>query len=170
VALPLVPSYGHRQELGRERPLLPRCGRPPDSAALRATARLMPQTVRSAAVPWPMRFREVDERDSSWENDHPVFRVYLFRGGERPNSSWTTWTYDVEDGDVLDVAQWAQTKVGDSGLYAIALVSGETAEGSSDKGLIWLIGNDANAEPCTDREIAAHGRMAALRGQRITYE
>jgi hypothetical protein len=68
------------------------------------------------------------------------------------------------------VAQWAQTKVGDSGLYAIALVSGETAEGSPDKGLIWLIGNDANAEPRTDREIAAHGRMAALRGQRITYE
>ena len=116
-----------------------------------------------------MRVREVDERDSSWEDQDPVFRVYVFRGGGRPTRSWTTSTYDVEDADLLDVAQWAQTKVGNSGLYAIALLGGEKREGPSGQGLVWLIGGDANDEPHTGREAAAHERMRALRHQPITF-
>lgn len=116
-----------------------------------------------------MRVREVDERDSSWEDNEPVFRVYLFRGGEYPGSSWTTWTYDVDDADLLDVAQWAQREVGDSGLYAVALVSHDypSPDGSRRKGLVWLIGNDANGEPLNPRETAAQDRMRTLRGKQI---
>ncbi len=116
-----------------------------------------------------MRVREVDERDSSWEDHRPIFRVYLFRGGEHRPSSWTTWTYDVEDADLIDVAQWAQAKVGDSGLYAVALVrqeAGFSNEGPQ-KGLVWLIGNDANDEPFAQPHFAARERMTALRDKPI---
>lgn len=107
-----------------------------------------------------MRIPEVDERDSSWEDHNAVFRGYLFRGGEHPDSSWTTWTYDIDDADLIDAAQWAQRKVGDSGLYAVALVSHTSAapDEGRRKGLIWLIGNDANGEPLNPREGAAQER------------
>lgn len=118
-----------------------------------------------------MRIREVDERDSSWEDQNPVFRVYLFRGGEHPDASWTTWTYNVEDADVIDVAQWAEREVGSSGLYAVALVSHASAAPNEPlrKGLVWLIGNDANGEPLSPREGAARKRMNELRGKSITF-
>jgi hypothetical protein len=118
-----------------------------------------------------MRVHEVDERDSSWEDNEPVYRVYLFRGGELPEGSWTTWTYDVHDADLLEVAEWAQHEVGDSGLYAVALVRDEhsPADGRSHRGLVWLIGNDANGEPLTPREGAAHERMQSLRGKAIRF-
>ena len=51
-----------------------------------------------------MRVREIDERDSSWEDHDPVFRVYLLRGGEGPGRGWATWTYNVDDADLIDVA------------------------------------------------------------------
>ncbi|MER7070575.1 hypothetical protein [Terrabacter sp. NPDC000476] len=118
-----------------------------------------------------MRIREVDERDSSWEDHNPVFRVYLFRGGEHPDTSWTTWTYDVEDADLLGVAQWAQQEVAGSGLYAVALVGHASAAPNEPlrKGLVWLIGNDANGEPLSPRESAARKRMNELRGKSITF-
>ena len=121
------------------------------------------------AVRCGMRISEVDERDSSWEKYDPVFRVYLFRRGEHLTSSWSTWTYDVDGADLLEVAHWAQTEVGDSGLYAIALVSGETLGGPSGQGIVWLIGSDANDEPHTEQETAAHERMRTLRGRKITF-
>jgi hypothetical protein len=116
-----------------------------------------------------MRIRQVDERDSSWENYRPVFRVYLFRGGECSSSSWTTWTYDVEDADLLEVAQWAQDEAGDTGLYAVALVSERSfaPRGPPRRGLTWLIGTDANSEPLTPREAALHARMHELREKRV---
>jgi hypothetical protein len=118
-----------------------------------------------------MRVHEVDERDSSREDQHPVFRVYLFRGGEHPDASWTTWTYDVENADLIDVAHWAQREVCDSGLYAVALVSHASAAPDEPlrKGLVWLIGNDANGEPLNAREDAAQRRMNDLRGKIITF-
>lgn len=118
-----------------------------------------------------MRICEVDERDSCWENHNPVFRVYLFRGGEHPDRSWTTWTCDIEDADLIDAAQWAQEAVGDTGLYAVALVSHASAAPDEPlrKGLVWLIGNDANGEPLSPREGAVQERMHALRGKRITF-
>jgi len=118
-----------------------------------------------------MRVSEVDERDSSWEDHAPVFRVYVFRGGERAHHSWATSTYDVEDADLLDVATWAQQQVGNSGLYAIALVRRESGidTGTAEKGLVWLIGNDANDELVSPRAVAAHARMTRLRGKRMTF-
>jgi hypothetical protein len=118
-----------------------------------------------------MRVREVDERDSSWEDHQPIFRVYLFRGGENPGRSWTTWTYDVDGADLIEVAQWAQREVGASGLYAVALVSHRVGvtDGGSDEGLVWLIGNDVNGEPLSEREAAGQERMKALRGKPISF-
>ncbi len=117
-----------------------------------------------------MRIYEVDERDNSWEDNAPVFRVYLFRGGEHPDRSWTTWTYDVEDADLIETAQWAQREVGNTGLYAVALVRHDSP--SSDevrsKGLVWLIGTDANDVPINPRQRSAQERMHALRRKNIT--
>jgi hypothetical protein len=49
----------------------------------------------------------VDERDSSWEDSRPRFRVYFFRGGESVDRSWSVATFDIEEADVLDPIEWA---------------------------------------------------------------
>jgi hypothetical protein len=118
-----------------------------------------------------MRVREVDERDSSWEEQEPTFRVYVFRGGEQPDRSWTTWTYDVVGADLIQVTQWAQHEVGDSGLYAVALVSHRASSTDQEpaKGLVWLIGSDVNSEPLSEPEAAAQERMRTLRGKPIRF-
>jgi hypothetical protein len=45
-----------------------------------------------------MRVEPADERDSSWEDFDPRFRVYLF-----DTAHAVTSTYDITDADVLDV-------------------------------------------------------------------
>lgn len=65
----------------------------------------------------------VDERDSSWEDNDPRFRVYLLEGGDEPGRSWTTDTYDITGADVLEVVDWARDHAGD-GVFAVALVRG----------------------------------------------
>lgn len=118
------------------------------------------------AVRSSMRISEVDERDSSWEDHSPIFRVYLFRKGASADS-WTTWTYELADTDVLEVLQWAQEHVGDAGLYAVALVSRRASapDEPARRGLTWLLGADANGTPLSPRETTLHERMQQLRGK-----
>jgi len=108
----------------------------------------------------------VDERDSSWEEDAPRFRVYLHHSGE----SWTagaTSTYDVTGADVLQVIDWAQRQAGDARTYAVALVQDDPVRAhnpeSSPRGLVWLVGVDGNGHPWDEREADAQRRMLARR-------
>ena len=54
-----------------------------------------------------MHIERVDERDSSWEDSSPRFRVYFFKRGHPEYGSYATDTYDIADADVLDVLRWA---------------------------------------------------------------
>lgn len=87
--------------------------------------------------------REVDERDSSWEDSSPLFRVYLFDRGDGADY-YATETWDLAGVDVLDAVRWAQERSGDDRLYALALVRDErlTAESDPSRGLVWLVGMD----------------------------
>ncbi|MCD9152942.1 hypothetical protein [Aeromicrobium duanguangcaii] len=95
---------------------------------------------------------QVDERDSSWEDHHPRFRVYLHGSGESSTYGWTD-TYDVTGADVLQVIDWAQRQAGGLLTYAVALVSDLDSHAEKvevDRGLTWLVGIDGNDN--TDRD------------------
>ncbi len=110
----------------------------------------------------------VDERDASWENPEPRYRVYFFEGGDFAAEdygafvSWAVYTYDVTDADdVLEVIRWAEHEAGRDRLFAVALVS--TRGQPPRRGLTWLVGADANNPPQTQRELQALAGMIARR-------
>jgi hypothetical protein len=89
-----------------------------------------------------MKVTPVDERGSGWEDSAPRFRVYLFSG---PGPGHTTSTFDVTEGDVLDAIRWAQLEAGNDRTFSVALVRDERqAGGNMVRGLVWLVGMDAN--------------------------
>lgn len=105
------------------------------------SARGLPaDTTPARAAPGDVEVFQVDERDSSWEDDHPRFRVYLHGGAGDVPGAWTD-TYDVIGADLLQVVDWAQHQAGDRLTYAVALVG---ADGGGRRGLVWLVGMDAN--------------------------
>ena len=104
-----------------------------------------------------------EERDSSWEDHSPLFRVYLFHRGDRPGSSWATGTYDVSGADALEVIDWAREEAGD-GPFAVALVRDDLDRtGDIRRGLVWLVGHDANDRPASETEQHLADRMHARR-------
>ncbi|UMG91102.1 hypothetical protein [Nocardioides sp. TF02-7] len=113
-----------------------------------------------------VRIEQVDERDSSWEDDHPRFRVYLHGSGESSTGGWTD-TYDVTGADVLQVIDWAQRQAGGSSTYAIALVHDDADEERRNpghgRGLVWLVGMDGNDVAADGREATIQRRMLARR-------
>lgn len=116
-----------------------------------------------------MDARQVDERDSSWEDNSPLFRVYLFdRGSGADYCATDTW--DLIGVDVLDAARWAQEQAGADRLYALALVRDErlTPESDPSRGLVWLVGmdwfNNVDGDPEGQR---IKGGMIARRGRVI---
>ena len=110
-----------------------------------------------------MRIESADERDSGWEAYRPRYRVYFFRGGDRPGHSWSVVVKDVLDAEVLDVIAWAQAEIGNEGLFAVALVGDHNGE----RGLVWLVGMDANDEPRNETEMALRAAMEARRGHTV---
>lgn len=87
---------------------------------------------------------EVDERDSSWEDRDPRFRLYLFGG---PGNAVTTLDFiDTQIHDVLEAATLAGK---DGKLWSIALVAEKPDLG---RGLVWLSGMDYNSTPTTRAE------------------
>jgi len=98
---------------------------------------------------------EVDERDSTWENHHPHFRVYL---QERSGESYSTETVDLFDADVLQAIDWAQRAVASrtDAVWALALVGRDSR---ALRGLTWLVGMDANDPPSDEHEIDLTARM-----------
>lgn len=106
-----------------------------------------------------MRVRQVDERDSGWEDSAPRFRVYLHGSGEASTHGWTD-TYDITGADVLQVIDWAQRQAGDRLTYAVALVRDDVERERLDpgvgRGLVWLVGmdgNDATDDHTSEREV-----------------
>ena len=104
---------------------------------------------------------EVDERDSTWEDSRPRFRVYV-HDGDGPGGS--TATYDVAGADVLQVVDWAQRRAGSSLTYAVALVVDRPAPVGIERGLVWLVGMDGNSEPLEGHEADILRRMVARQG------
>ncbi len=119
----------------------------------------------------PIEIRQVDERDSSWEDDHPRFRVYLHGSGEDTTYGWTD-TYDITGADVLQVIDWAERQAGTALTYAVALVSDDVAHDRLNpghgRGLTWLVGMDGNdtTEPDSSDEMTQR-RMLGRRHHRI---
>lgn len=107
-----------------------------------------------------MRVLPVDERDSSWEDHEPRFRVYLFTG----SGPFTVTTTDILDADVLQVARWAQLQAGSDAMYAVALVGETRPNGPPSRGLTWLIGMDAHDLPSSPNEERTLARMRVRKG------
>ena len=106
-----------------------------------------------------MQVRQVDERDSGWEESAPRFRVYLHGSGAASTYGWTD-TYDITGADVLQVIDWAQRQAGDRLTYAVALVRDdverERLNPGFGRGLVWLVGMDGNDtadEQTPEREV-----------------
>ncbi len=75
-----------------------------------------------------------------------MFRVYLF---SPPCPGCAVETFDLTDVDVLGAVEWAQEHAGSDRLFAVALVAPGYGGGgdSPDRGLVWLLGIDANEDP-----------------------
>lgn len=113
-----------------------------------------------------MRVTGCDERDSSWEFYEPRFRVYFFAGDGPPLA---TQTHDVTDADALEVLAWAQEQAGDR-LVAVALVEEASPWGAAERGLVWLVGMDANSQPADDSERHCQALMRQRRGRQVVLE
>lgn len=110
---------------------------------------------------------QVDERDSSWEDYGPRFRVYLHGSGQTETRG-STDTYDVVGADILQVIDWAQKHAGNSLTYAVALVvddlNEERRQPGRGRGLLWLIGRDGNDDYSdSPLELALQQRMLQRR-------
>ena len=105
---------------------------------------------------------EVDERDSSWEDPEPRFRVYLHDAVDGPGGA--TQTHDLTGVDVLQAIDWAQRRAGTTHTWAIALVA-DDAHGR--RGLVWLVGADGNESPGDPVTDDAHRRMLLRRDRPV---
>jgi hypothetical protein len=106
-----------------------------------------------------MQVIEVDERDSTWEDPSPRFRVYL----QIPSGDgYATETFDLIGADVVQAIDWAQRSAADrpGAVWSLALV-GDDRRGL--RGLTWLVGMDANDPPEDEREIDRARRMTGRR-------
>jgi hypothetical protein len=112
----------------------------------------------------------VDERDNSWEDPRPCFRVYLHGSGASTTAGWTA-TYDITGADVLQVIDWAQRQAGTSLTYAVALVRDDRSRAVSNpggvRGLVWLVGMDANDGTTDARELETQERMLGRRREPV---
>lgn len=118
-----------------------------------------PQRCHSSSV----RIRRADERDVEWERHDALFRVHVFRGGDdAAGRSWESAPYDVSDADALDVIGWAQDQAGDDGLFSVALI-----DESDGRGLVWLVGMDANDQPRNEQQRRQRAAMFERRGKPV---
>jgi hypothetical protein len=117
-----------------------------------------------------IEIERVDERDSTWEDDRPRFRVYLHGSGAESTFGWTA-TYDITGADVLQVIDWAQRQAGDSRTYAVALVRDDVAAEQLTpgygRGLIWLVGEDGNDSSAYPGATELQARMLGRRREPV---
>ncbi|CAN5345232.1 hypothetical protein BH09ACT12_BH09ACT12_27930 [soil metagenome] len=109
------------------------------------------------------RLESVDERDSSWEDNNPHFRVYLHGSGENVTHGATA-TYDIRGADLLQVIDWSQRQAGSHLTFAIALVRDDPDRPTGDRrGLVWLVGMDGNDVAHSAQESSVQERMLIRR-------
>ena len=82
-----------------------------------------------------MDARGVDPRDQTWEVDRPKYRVYFH------DLDGTSYEYEVEGADVVEVLRWAETMRGDRSFVLYACVP------QAGLGLLRLEGFDPNDPP-----------------------
>ena len=106
---------------------------------------------------------EVDERDSTWEDPRPRFRVSV----QHPEGDgYVTETTDLLEADVLQAVDWAQRRATEheGALWSLALVSDDRR---GLRGLTWLVGADANDPPEDDLDVDRRARMLARRSDPV---
>ena len=65
-------------------------------------------------------------------------------------------TYDLTNTDVEAAIRWAGDQAGSELLFSIALVHDESSrEGGRERGLVWILGTDANVSRPSPWEAAA---------------
>lgn len=84
-----------------------------------------------------MRIEMSVETDSSWEQHQNRFRVYFF---EVPGPGYSVRTFDITGATFSQAMRWAEEEAGED-MYSVALVTNRNEDG---RGLVWLIGHDAN--------------------------
>ena len=79
-----------------------------------------------------------------------------------------TWTYDITDTEVLDVLRWAQMEAGPDRMLAVALVRDDIPVAGEQvrRGLVWLLGMDANDTASTESE-ELREKMLRRRGREL---
>ncbi|WP_426979586.1 hypothetical protein ACQCSU_10090 [Pseudarthrobacter sp. O4] len=102
-----------------------------------------------------MRVETSYEGDSRWEQHQNIFRVYFFK---EPGPGYSVTTFDITHATFSEANRWADDEAGDR-MYSIALVSSNE---QGERGLVWLIGDDANdvldPAPTTDPQ-RVQGRL-----------
>jgi len=82
-----------------------------------------------------VKVEAVDPRDTTWEDHHPVFRVYFWRGAH----GWSSDEYEITDADVAEVLDWAGSQLPAKGTeFAVYLRRSE----ANEQGLVLLVGRD----------------------------
>ncbi|OHV33561.1 hypothetical protein BCD49_26345 [Pseudofrankia sp. EUN1h] len=84
--------------------------------------------------------RRVDPRDTMWELDNPVYRVYFWTRPAHSNASPSSTEFEITETDVPAVLDWARRTAGNRTfvLYAVCEADGR-------KGLVRLAGQDPNS-------------------------
>jgi hypothetical protein len=119
-----------------------------------------------------VRVERSDEREATWENYSPVFRVYFFASPSAGNGpGYSTEMWDIFDADVLDAIRWAEARVPEGSLYAVALLGGSGRHDvEGDRVLTWLVGMDANFSPVDEWQEHLLAGMQLRKGRAVVVD
>jgi hypothetical protein len=91
-----------------------------------------------------MRIRGLDPRDTAWEVDQPVYRVYFWTGAA---GSFSCDEFEVAGGDVDEVLGWAQQQLSVGRTFVLyARITDDRGAG-----LVRLVGSDPTSAPVQPR-------------------
>jgi hypothetical protein len=92
-----------------------------------------------------MDARPVDPRDTTWEDDGPVFRATFFGpapgGSVSPGVAVSTDEWEVRGADVHEVIAWAERKADTARTWELHLL---VDDGRRGRGMVRLRGTDPN--------------------------
>lgn len=80
-----------------------------------------------------MRVVPVDPRDTEWEQDQAVFRVFVW---SPLGTGWASDGYDVYDADVAEVLRWIEGRMVSGGRFTVFV----RTERNGSPGLIRIAG------------------------------
>jgi hypothetical protein len=72
-----------------------------------------------------MKSTPVDPRDTSWEVDYPMYRVFIWSPlpGPPPNpplaQGWRSMEFDVTEADIDEVLAWAREQTPSDGTFTV---------------------------------------------------